>query len=214
MGYMGALNSLAGGSKPEKLAKAGLKPAAKATARAAGEPAAEPAKAVKRDARGRLVAGGANLNPGGRPKGREAELREMLERAGGDALLEGIIAGAVTLPSGEVQEVRDLRLRVETYRWAYERANGKALERSVSLNADLAGGEAAVPLDRVPEAVLGALLEASMGVFQPPEVPTQGVLEAGQGAQLGAQGAIIDAEITPVDLPATDYSTVVDVIPE
>lgn len=139
---MGVLSQLAGGAQPENQTKTAQAP-----------------KSVKRDARGRLVPGGANLNPGGRKKGTEAELRAMLDAEGPEGNSHARLARIL---NGEIEV--DTRIFLETYRWAFERANGKALERSASVNVDLAGGEAALPLDRMPEGILGALLEASQGV--------------------------------------------------
>lgn len=190
---MGVLDKLAGGSHTQQ--GKGIK--------APKAPARPDAKPVIRDALGRVVPGSGSPNPGGKPKGLEAGLRELLKRARGDELLEGIIAGEVILPNGEVIQVRDLRLRMESYRWAYERANGKALERSVSLNADLPGGEAALALDNLPEDTLGALLKASAGVLNP--------APAGQLPPGVVEGELVpEAPEQASDLPNTDPAKPVD----
>lgn len=187
---MGVLDKLAGAKVPQKPEK----PQAVSSTTPKGvkrdSPYATP-KGVKRDSSGRLLPGSATLNPGGRPKGREQEMREMLERAGGDAFLEQLIAGEVLLPDGEVQVVRDLRLRLEAYRMAADRAHGKALERSASVNVDLPAGEPVVDLDRLSDDVLDALLEAGVKTL------------AHTPAQL-PQGETVDAEFVAEDLPGTD----------
>lgn len=175
--FMGVLDKLAGAKRPSEIAKHGAKAKFERPANA---------KPVLRGPDGRLLPGSGAVNPGGRPKGIEQGLRELYARAGGDDLIEGVIAGEVTLPDGERQVVRDIRLRVETARWVHERANGKALERSASVNVDIPGGEAALPLDQLPEAILDGLLTA----MSPKSLP---------------EGAI-EGEFRPADLPGTDHA--------
>lgn len=167
---MGIIDHIKAGAKnarnlPESLSKLGAKKT--------------PSPAVARDAHGRVLPG-QTLNPGGRPKGVESQLRGMLERANFDHFIEECISG---------ENGADLRLRWEIGRWAHERANGKALERAQNVNVTLDGGQAPMAIEKLSDAelsTLGQLLQKGA-----PQLPP---------------GDVVDAEFRSNDLPSTDIA--------
>lgn len=97
---------------------------------------------ARRDAKGRLLPGSPTLNPGGRPKGTEARLRELFEQVGHDGLTFeercAMVANGAEIFDANGEPIRvDYRVRLEVGRWLYERAYGKALTRSENVNVEV-----------------------------------------------------------------------------
>lgn len=170
---MGIFDQLRAGAKGIKSPQSPNKPVHKQASK--GNPLAS------RDSRGRLLPG-PSLNPGGRVKGRESQLREMLERAGWEQLLEDVISGAVPA---------DVRLRTELGRWADERANGKALERSQNVDLHLGQPQGSpVALDKLSASARRELIDL-----------------LGDDATQLPTGQVVDAQFTADNLPSTDTAS-------
>lgn len=103
---------------------------------------AKPARTqVLRDERGRLVAGGANLNPGGRPKGLEKLVRDMVDWPQATQFLIDVCYGK--LSSGTA--VRD---RIMAYKLLAERGHGLP-KQTVAIEND--GALVQMDLSHVPD---------------------------------------------------------------
>src|SRR6185295_485066 len=127
-----------------------------------------------RGARGRLLPG-QSLNPGGRPKGVEARMIAALEARG--VAGESFIEWCEAIVRGDVDVSHQTRLELG---WKmHERAYGRALERSQSVNLAVGvGAPAPVSVRRLSGQALRELLDLSKDLTHTPaHLPAGDVIE-------------------------------------
>lgn len=109
---------------------------------------------TKRDAKGRLLPGGANLNPGGRPKGLAKTVREMVPEGELVQRFYDIWTGKLKGFSGREQ--------IEAGKWLTDRGYGRVVETQVQIQAQV--GDESLPALMASEAAAQLL-----SVFEAPD---------------------------------------------
>lgn len=93
---------------------------------------------VLRDEKGRLLKGGANMNPGGRPKGLANRIREQTNN------LEEQIQVMIEFSTGKRKcTARDMQ---EAIKWLADRGFGRAVETQAQIQLDSETSQAAADL--------------------------------------------------------------------